>query len=110
MKLLLDQNLSHRLARALDDVFPGSRHVREAGLAAALDEEVWIFARREGFTIVSRDSDFRQRSFLHGHPPKVIWLRRGNCSTAQIEGILREARERIAAFEADPDGSLLVLD
>ena len=39
MKLLLDQNLSHRLVAALADVFPGSVHVRDVGLAG----------RRRGF-------------------------------------------------------------
>lgn len=41
MKLLLDQNLSHRLVPSLSDVCPGSVHVRDAGLAQADDEAVW---------------------------------------------------------------------
>ncbi|MBZ5546083.1 MAG: DUF5615 family PIN-like protein, partial [Acidobacteriia bacterium] len=80
MKLLFDQNLSPRLVQALASVYPDSVHVRDCGLQHADDESVWEFAGRNGFTIVSKDSDFRQRSFLFGFPPKVIWVRLGNCS------------------------------
>jgi predicted nuclease of predicted toxin-antitoxin system len=33
---------------------------------------------------VSKDTDFHQRSFLFGGPPKVVWIRLGNCSTEDI--------------------------
>jgi predicted nuclease of predicted toxin-antitoxin system len=110
LRLLLDENLSPRLVAALADLFPGSRHVRDVGLARADDEEVWTFAGREGFMIVSKDSDFHQRSFVRGAPPKVIWVRRGNASTAEIERIVRAARDRIAAFAGDPEAAFLILD
>jgi predicted nuclease of predicted toxin-antitoxin system len=58
MKLLFDQNLSHRLVAALADVFPGSVHVRDVGLARAADDALWAQARDAGFTIASKDSDF----------------------------------------------------
>jgi len=65
-KLLLDQNLSPRLLRLLADIYPASAHVRDLGLAAADDETVWRYAGTEGFTIVTKDDDFRQRSFPSG--------------------------------------------
>jgi predicted nuclease of predicted toxin-antitoxin system len=71
VKLLFDSNLSHRLAQALASLYPGSAHVRDFNFARAGDEAVWDLARDEGFTIVSKDSDFHQRSLLHGFPPKV---------------------------------------
>ena len=77
MKLLLDQNLSLRLVREFQDLFPGSLHVREAGLDRAGDDVVWAHARRENYMIVSKDSDFQQRSLLHGPPPKCVWIRVG---------------------------------
>ena len=80
MRLLLDQNLSPRLLPALADLFPDSTHVREVGLKAAADHAVWQYAAQHGFAIVSKDADFHERSFLLGQPPKVIWIRRGNCA------------------------------
>jgi predicted nuclease of predicted toxin-antitoxin system len=71
MRLLFDQNLSPRLPRLLADLYPNSTHVREVGLRDASDVEIWEYAKQNGFVIVSKDSDFQQRSLLHGHPPKI---------------------------------------
>ena len=73
MKLFFDQNLSPRLAGALAGLYPGSVHVREVQLHAADDDTVWAYAARHGFAILSKDADFHQRSFVLGHPPKVVW-------------------------------------
>ena len=74
MKLLFDQNLSYKLVRSFSNEFPGSAHVRDLGLASAVDIEVWEYAKQFGFTIVSKDTDFSQRGFLFGPPPKVVWI------------------------------------
>ncbi|MDQ3295808.1 MAG: DUF5615 family PIN-like protein [Myxococcota bacterium] len=109
MRLLFDQNLSSRLVRALADLYPDSVHVRDLGLASADDIAVWEHAKQNALTIVSKDGDFHQRSFLYGHPPKVIWIRRGNCSTSVIERMLRDHHAGIAAFVADPEAAFLAL-
>jgi predicted nuclease of predicted toxin-antitoxin system len=109
VKLLFDQNLSPRLLSAVGDLYPGSVHVRDAGLREATDAAVWRYAEEGGFTIVSKDSDFRQRSFLHGYPPKVVWIRRGNCSTDEIASLLREHADGVERFLADPDAAFLAL-
>ena len=109
MRLLFDQNLSHRLVQRLEDVFPDSCHVRDIGLARAADDLVWAYARDNGFTIVSKDADFHQRSFLYGAPPKVIWVRRGNCSTTVVEQIFRIHQAAVRTFGEDDAGSFLEL-
>ena len=109
MKLLFDENVSPRLVVGLSDVFPGSVHVRDAGLSRASDAAIWDYARDRGLTIVSKDSDFHQASFLRGSPPKVIWIRRGNCRTAVIETLLRSNRTEILAFGADPVAAFLAI-
>lgn len=110
MKLLFDQNLSPRLVKSLADLYPGSVHVRDVGLHNALDEAVWEYAARHGLSIVSKDADFHQRSFLFGPPPKVIWVRRGNCSTFDIEAILRAHHIDLQWFEQDVMGAFLALE
>ena len=89
MRLLFDQNLSPHLDDNLRDIYPGSLHVRAVGLESADDGTIWDYAKDHDLMIVSKNSDFRQLSFTHGHPPKVIWIRRGNCYTSEIESILR---------------------
>jgi predicted nuclease of predicted toxin-antitoxin system len=110
VKLLLDHNLSPRLVTALQHDYPDSSHVREVGLSTASDEAVWQYAARHGFTIVTKDADFHQRSFLFGHPPKVVWIRAGNCSTATIETLLRRYHDQLHAFATDPDSAFLTLE
>ena len=83
MKLIFDENLSPRLPRALADLYPNSTHVHECGLGSADDSTIWRYAKENGFTIVSKDSDFQDRSVLHGYPPKFIWLRVLNCSAGE---------------------------
>lgn len=109
MKLLFDQNLSYRLARTLQDMFPGSVHVRDVGLKEADDIVVWNYAREHGLVIVSKDVDFRQRSFVYGAPPKVIGVRLGNCSTAEVERLLRHHAQAIGAFGQAAELALLNL-
>src|SRR5262245_45840228 len=82
MKLLFDHNLSYKLVGRLTDLFPDSMHVRNVNLHEADDRPVWEYARAHGFAIVSKDEDFHQLSFLYGAPPKVVWVRLGNCTTA----------------------------
>ncbi len=109
MKLLLDENLSHKLVRLLADLFPGSIHVREVGLKAADDPVVWEYAKNNGLMIVSKDSDMHQRSFVFGYPPKVVWVRLGNCSTSDVERLLRRHFGAIEAFYEDDYASFLSL-
>jgi predicted nuclease of predicted toxin-antitoxin system len=79
--------------------------VREFGLQAADDEVIWSHAAAGGFAIVTKDDDFRQRSFLRGHPPKVIWVRLGNCRAADVEALLRARVEDVRAFAGVRGGS-----
>jgi predicted nuclease of predicted toxin-antitoxin system len=110
VKLLLDENLAPRLAPALSGLFPESTHVRDVGLERADDRSVWDYARDNDFTILSKDSDFHQLSFVLGAPPKVIWIRAGNCSTKELERIVRSRRHDIEAFAADPEATFLVIE
>jgi predicted nuclease of predicted toxin-antitoxin system len=109
VKLLFDQNLSYKLARRLTDLFPDSTHVREVGLQKADDSVLWESAKQQGFMIVSKDSDFHQRSFVFGSPPKVIWVQLGNCTTTQVEQVIRKDFDAIKAFYEDTEAAFLVL-
>ena len=109
MKLLFDQNLSPRLVDLLVDVFPESSHVQSAGVDRASDEAVWSFALEHGFTIVTKDSDFQERSQVAGSDPCVVWIRRENSSTTDIEAMLRKHAKAIAALGHEQDPEFLIL-
>jgi predicted nuclease of predicted toxin-antitoxin system len=89
MKLLFDHNLSPKLIHRLAELFPNSNHVYHLGLDQVEDRQVWQYAKTNGFTIVTKDGDYNDLLILSGFPPKIIWIRRGNCSTNEIENILR---------------------
>lgn len=109
MKLLFDENLSHRLVRALTDVYPGSEHLRGVDLLGAKDELIWAYAAEHDFVLVSKDTDFYQRSLMRGAPPKVLWLRVGNTSTSAIASLLRERYLVVRHFTEDPEATFLAL-
>lgn len=109
MKLLFDQNLSPRLVKLLADIFPESNHVFPLNLDEAEDTEVWQYAKENNFTLVTKDADFGDLSILRGFPPKVIWIRRGNCRTSDIENILRKNIKAIEQLENNAQVGLVTL-
>ncbi len=95
MKLLFDENLSFRLPRQLGNLFPESLHVEDVGLDQSDDDAIRRYAAEHGFAIVTKDADFAEHCLIKGSPPKVVWIRRGNCSTATVESLLRVHHEEI---------------
>lgn len=109
MKLLFDENLSHKLVDRLADLFAGSSHVRNVGLKSSEDPDVWLYAVENGFVIVSKDADMHDRSLVFGYPPKVVWIRIGNCSTRDVESLIRKEIDLINRFFEDEFASFLAL-
>lgn len=101
MKLLFDHQLSPKLVVRLADLYPDSTHVYLLGMDQTDDSLIWEFARDNGYAIVSKDADFGDFSLLRGHPPKVIWIRLGNCTTTQVEVAMRRHTIEISEFEID---------
>ena len=107
MKLLLDQNISRKTLQLIAQKFPDSVQVYMIGLHEANDKEIWDYARKNGYAIVTKDSDFQELSLLLGIPPKIIWLRCGN-QTIQFTGQLLLAKfEEIEKFLFDENSSCL---
>ncbi len=109
MKLLFDQNLPRRLVREFESDFPHSTHVRDLELDTATDSAIFSYAGANGFSIVSKDNDFAQLSFLRGAPPKIVWLRVGNISTAELTEFIHRNARIIQDFESANE-SFLVLE
>ena len=101
MRLLLDQNISFRVAKIISDLFQIVKQVRELGLENSTDFEIWEYAKSNAYTIVTFDSDFYDLSVFRGSPPKIIWLRIGNSSTENIAKVLSDNFELIKDFVTD---------
>ncbi|OGU71840.1 MAG: hypothetical protein A2V93_12135 [Ignavibacteria bacterium RBG_16_34_14] len=109
MKLLLDQNLSYKLCDKLKNIFPEVIHVKKLGLEKDNDDDLWEFAKNNSFIIVTKDSDFNEKAVIKGFPPKTIWIKKGNCSTNEIEKILKNKFLEIKNFSEDTQNSILIL-
>ncbi|MCU1290338.1 MAG: hypothetical protein JWN60_2567 [Acidobacteria bacterium] len=109
MKLLFDHNLSPKLVDRLADLFPDSNHVFLLSLDQAEDIKVFDFAKINEYVIVTKDSDFNDLCMSRGFPPKIIWIRRGNCSVEEIDLILRKQFETLVNFNNDKTHGVLML-
>ena len=109
MKLLFEHNLSPALIRSLISFFPDSIHCSEIGLGNSDDIDIWNYTKENGYTIVTKDSDFNVINTLRGFPPYVIWIRRGNCSTQEIELLLRANQLLISSLSLQKEDGLLIL-
>lgn len=101
MKLLLDQNLSRKLVPHLESTYPGSSHVFLLGLAKTDDSDIWHYAQYHGYSLVTKNSDMVDLCVLRGAPPKILWLRIGNCTSDLVLEVLDTNGERITRFERD---------
>jgi predicted nuclease of predicted toxin-antitoxin system len=84
-------------------------HISGAGLAAARDRQIWMYAAANGFVLVTKDEDFHRLSVLHGSPPKVVWIGLGNCSTDDVIRLLRARHREIVQFVEHPEATFLAL-
>ena len=107
MKLLLDQNISYRLVKKLESLFPGTQQVNTLGLIDKPDRLIWEFAKREEFIIVTFDSDFYDLCLTLGHPPKLIWIKSGNITTENLYRIFSAKASQIHHFTEDNELSCL---
>lgn len=109
MRLLFDEQLSEELCALLGDVFRDSLHVRQLGAGGASDEDVWRIARDRNCLLVTKDEDFHRLSVLRGAPPKVVWLRLGNCGTEDVAQLLRHHVADLYRFAEHPEASVFEL-
>lgn len=109
MKLLLDNNLSPKLVARLEPLYPGTNHVALLGLDRATDLDVWDHAGQNNYCLVTKGSDFNEILASRGFPPRVIWIRLGNCTTSEIFTLLDAHRGTILEFGMDPLVGLLEL-
>jgi predicted nuclease of predicted toxin-antitoxin system len=103
MKLLFDQNISHRIIKLLSSDFEGSTTVKYENLINYSDKAIWDFAKKSNFTIVTQDADFNDLNLLNGFPPKIIWLRTGNLKTEELATILKNHSIENMEFENNPN-------
>jgi len=110
MKLLYDNNLSHKLVARLNDIYPDSTHVMMESLDESEDQAIWVFAKEKNYTIVTKDADYNEMSVIKGFPPKIIWLTIGNCKIQDIERIIRNKTIVINNFYHNDNSGIIEIN
>lgn len=107
MKLLLDENILFRVLKSVAPIFPGSIHISSEGAKVKEDQEIFEYARVNGFAILTFDEDFYDIQLLKGYPPKIIWLRLGNSNNLRVTSKLIESQSAILSFLSDSESGIL---
>lgn len=84
--------------------------MQSESLDTASDDQIWDYAQRNGFAIVTKDEDFDNLATLRGSPPKIIWLQLGNCTTDDVESRFRDRFTDVDAFDKDPAAHTFAID
>jgi len=73
----------------------------------ASDSDIFKYAVRNNYTIVTFDSDFCDLNNFNGFPIKIIWLRTGNMTTIHLEIIFRRKYDLISSFLMEEENGCL---
>src|SRR5690242_3306355 len=104
MKLLFDENISHKILPRMQEFFPDSGHVKDFKLLSIEDEFIFDFAKSKSFeAIVTFDEDYRNIVLQKGFPPKTIWMRTGNISSQNLLQVLLSKKEEIRSFVSESE-------
>jgi predicted nuclease of predicted toxin-antitoxin system len=107
MRLLIDANISPRVAARLHHAGHDATHVAGHGLLQASDHAILAHALAEGRVIVSADTDFTTMLALTGQPsPSLILLRSADHLTPDEQAGLLVAN--IPAVAKDLDSGAVV--
>jgi predicted nuclease of predicted toxin-antitoxin system len=99
VKLLLDENLSWRMIKQLTPFFAEVVPVSESKIIQPADDiSIWNYAKKNGFTIISKDDDFEKIVLLRKAPPKLVYLKTYNLDTKKLVDLILENKDKIIEF------------
>jgi predicted nuclease of predicted toxin-antitoxin system len=107
VRLLIDANLSPRVAATLHDAGHEAVHVADIGMLGASDDAILAHAAAAGQVIISADTDFGELLAVAGAMrPSVVLLRSADHLTPDQQAVLLVAN--LPAVTADLDAGAVV--
>jgi len=107
MKLLLDANISWKLKNILTPVFGECAHVDLINLPIPVkDKDIWDYALKNGYIIITKDNDFLDLLEIKGFPPKVVLIKTGNNNSKTLAELLIDEKPKIEDLENNEYGLL----
>lgn len=98
MRLLLDENVSWRLAAYLRPHCAAVLHVREVNLDNSPDTSIWHYARQHGYDVVTKDADFVRLVVANGFPPRVVAIQNAQVPVGDLAGFLLAQLPQLRQF------------
>lgn len=110
MRLLLDENVSWRLAAYLRPHCAAVLHVRDVGLDESPDTSIWRYAKQHGYDVLTKDEDFVRLVLAEGFPPRVVAVQNAQVPVRQLADFLLARLPQVEAFlgEQQEFGMLLL--
>jgi predicted nuclease of predicted toxin-antitoxin system len=98
MRLLLDENISWRLATYLRPYCAAVLHVRDIQLDNSPDTSIWRYARQYGYDVITKDEDFLRLVLAEGFPPRVVAVQNAQVPVAKLAEFILSRLPQIEAF------------
>ncbi|GIL02244.1 MAG: hypothetical protein BroJett030_21430 [Alphaproteobacteria bacterium] len=103
MRFVIDAQLPPGLGERLRSLGHEAAHVREIGLAAAEDSDIWRHVCDRGCVLVTKDQDFLALAKAEPTGAPVVWIRLGNTTNralwAALQPLLKEVVEALEQSE-----------
>ena len=96
MRLLLDENISWRLAVYLRPHCVAVLHVRDISLDNSPDTSIWRYARQHGYNVLTKDEDFLRLVLAEGFPPRVMAVQNAQVPVAKLADCLLARLARLS--------------
>lgn len=109
MKILLDENVSWRIIKFIENCFDEVKHISSISTNRLSDKDIWDYAKINSFTILTYDADFRNFVSYYNYPPKVVWLSTCNISKAKLAELIKNNIDSINEFGNNDDFGILEL-
>ena len=100
MNFLVDNQLPDALGNFLTTKGHHSTHVLSLLMDEASDLQIWDYAAKGNWIVVTKDEDFLHLANRPGDTGKLLWVRIGNCrKQALLRSFERELPGIVHAFE-----------
>ncbi|MDQ3395525.1 MAG: DUF5615 family PIN-like protein [Bacteroidota bacterium] len=73
MRLLFDHNISPNIVKQPEEIFPDANRCAILGLENSSDIQIFEYAKKHDYALVTFDSDFVDLNVVKIFPPKIIW-------------------------------------
>ena len=101
MRLLLDENISWRLAAYLRPHCTALLHVRDIQLDNSPDTSIWRYARQHGYDVLTKDEDFLRLVLAEGFPPRVVAVQNAQVPVKELAAFLLARLPQLASFSGE---------